>query len=94
MQKDCSFITVKRNITNEYSDYHFHFYLGNHTDQTFEYHRECYPSYTYKKDLQGFQTNVQNKRKLEAADFQSTPQKGSRVPDVASKVISAYSVYF
>ena len=72
----------------------FIFYLGNHTDQTFGYHRECYPSYTHKKDPQRFQTNFQIKRKLEAADFQSTPRKGSRVPDVASKIISANSVYF
>ena len=72
----------------------FIFYLGNHTHQTFGYHRECYPSYTHKKDPQRFQTNFQIKWKLEAADFQSTPRKGSRVPDVASKIISANSVYF
>ena len=45
MLTDFSFILVKRNITNEYSDYHFHVYLGNLPDQTLGYHRECYTSW-------------------------------------------------
>ena len=40
-------MSVKRNITNEYSDYHFHFYLGNLPDKTLGYHWECYSSYTH-----------------------------------------------
>ena len=80
MLKDFSFKLVKRNISNEYSDYQFHFYFANLPDQTLEYHRECYSSYT---DLQR-STNVRNKRKLEVADFLSPSRRSSRVPDVAS----------
>ena len=78
-------MSVKRNITNEYSDYHFHFYLGNLPDKTLGYHWECYSSYTHTKDLQRFQTNVQNKEKPEAADFRSPPRKTSKLSHVASK---------
>ena len=83
MQKYFSFIPLQINITNEYSDYQFQFYLGNLPDQTLGYHQKCYSSYTHKKDLR-FQTNFQNKRKLEGANFQSSPRKGSRVLDAIS----------
>ena len=93
MLKDFSFELVKRNISNEYSDYQFHFYFANLPDQTLEYHWECYSSYTNKYDLQR-STNVRNKQKLEVADFLSPSRRSSRVRDVAStyKIITAYSV--
>ena len=84
MLKGLSFISVKRNVSNEYSDYQFHFYLEDLSDQILGYRWKCYFLYTQER-FTTFPIQHPKKWKFEAAHFQSYSQKSPRVLDVANK---------
>ena len=88
-------MSVKRNITNEYSDYHFHFYLGNLPDKTLGYHWECYSSYTHTQKIYNVsKPTSKTKKNLKLLIFSLLHGKVQRYHmQLVSKIISAYSIY-
>ena len=55
-------------------------YLDEVPKKPYGFHRECYSSYTHKRDLE----RLQNKRTAEPDDIQSPPRKSARVPTLSS----------